>query len=215
MKFYDTFIFDLDGTLLDTIGDLTNAVNYALKNYDYPQKTISQIKSYVGDGIPKLIERAIPQGLENKNYSDALKLFSDYYNSHLTDCTHIYDDIITVFEKLKEKNCKIAIVSNKSDKYVKILSEYFFKNYVDIAIGESENIRKKPSSDMADYALSKLSKTTDTSVYIGDSEVDILTANNSSLPCISVSWGFRSKEFLEKNGANIIIDSPLELLKYI
>ncbi|MGP1487560.1 MAG: HAD family hydrolase [Peptoanaerobacter stomatis] len=215
MKFYDTFIFDLDGTLLDTIGDLTNAVNYALKNYDYPQKTIPQIKSYVGDGIPKLIERAIPQGLENKNYNDVLKLFSDYYNSHLTDCTHIYDDIITVFEKLKEKNCKIAIVSNKSDKYVKILSEYFFKNYVDIAIGESENIRKKPSSDMANYALSKLSKTTDTSVYIGDSEVDILTAKNSSLPCISVSWGFRSKEFLEKNGANIIIDSPLEILKYI
>ncbi|EHL20221.1 hypothetical protein HMPREF9628_00066 [Peptoanaerobacter stomatis] len=215
MKFYDTFIFDLDGTLLDTIGDLTNAVNYALKNYDYPQKTISQIKSYVGDGIPKLIERAIPQGLENKNYNDALKLFSDYYNSHLTDCTHIYDDIITVFEKLKEKNCKIAIVSNKSDKYVKILSEYFFKNYVDIAIGESENIRKKPSSDMADYALSTLGKKTDTSVYIGDSEVDILTAKNSSLPCISVSWGFRSKEFLKKNGANIIIDSPLELLKYI
>lgn len=215
MNYYRNFIFDLDGTLLNTIGDLANSLNNTLIKYNYPTKTLEEVNSYVGNGIAKLVELSIPNGLNNSNFNSILDDFFQFYSNHLTDYTKPYDNIIQMLKALKQNNCKIAVVSNKTDKFVKMLCEYFFKDYIDIAIGETDKIHKKPNKDMVEYAMNILSLDYKDTVYIGDSDVDILTAQNSSLPCISVSWGFRTKEFLTENGAKIIIDTPNQILDYI
>ena len=212
---YNTFIFDLDGTLLDTLKDLQVAVNHALKKFGYAEKTYEQIRAYVGNGIAKLIERSVPDGLKNENFEKISKEFFNYYEQHISDYTLPYNNIMDMLKKLKESDCVVAVVSNKSDDFVKSLCGQFFEGYIDIAIGETSTIRRKPYSDMVDYVLNKLGKSKEECVYIGDSEVDIQTAKNSGLDCICVSWGFRDKEHLIKNGANIVIDSPIEVMDYI
>lgn len=215
MNYYSNFIFDLDGTLLNTIGDLENSLNNTLIKYNYPTKTLDEVNSYVGNGIAKLVERSIPNGKNNSDFKNILNDFFEFYSNHLTDYTKPYDNITEMLKNLKNNNCKIAVVSNKSDSFVKILCNYFFKEYIDIAVGETDKIKKKPNKDMVEYTINKLNLNHKDTIYIGDSDVDILTAQNSSLPCISVSWGFRTKEFLIENGAKIIIDNPLEILSYM
>lgn len=213
----DTVVFDLDGTLLDTLEDLKNSVNYAITHYGYPEHTLEDIRKYVGNGILLLMQRAIPGGKDAPHFDEAFALFKEHYGQHCNDTTKPYNGIMELIHTLKEKNVKIAIVSNKADFAVKELNEIYFKDLIPVAIGEkeSEGIRKKPAPDTVMEALKELGSTVENSVYIGDSEVDIETARNSSMDEILCDWGFRGEEFLKQHGAKIIIKKPEEILPLI
>lgn len=210
-------IFDLDGTLLNTLQDLTDSVNYVLNEFNYPPKSIDEIREFVGNGVNKLFERAIPHGQKNINFETCVKLFKFHYGKNMFNKTCPYSGIIEMLKKIKSKNCTIAVVSNKFDKAVKELCKIYFENLVDIACGENENsgIRKKPHPDIILNILNKYNYKLNEAIYVGDSEVDIQTAKNSKIDCISVSWGFKSEDFLLKNGAKIIINSPEDIFKFL
>lgn len=205
-------IFDLDGTLLYTLEDLKNAVNAALSQWNMPVCSLEQVRRYVGNGVRKLMERAVPQGIENPEFEQVFASFKDYYSRHCLDHTRPYPDIMHLLEELKARGIKMAIVSNKLDSAVKELNERFFHGYISVAIGETEGVAKKPAPDMVEKALDELGVEKGQAVYVGDSDVDIQTADHSGLPCISVAWGFRDEEFLRENGAAQLVKTPLELL---
>lgn len=211
---YSTYIFDLDGTLLDTIGDLAASVNFALCELGMPQHSTAKVQAMVGNGVGMLIERAVPQGRENPLFQKALDTFRQHYTAHWLDTTRPYDGIIETLKELKRRGCKTAVVSNKFDTATKSLCQHFFPSLIDVAVGEHEadGVRKKPAPDTVMVALRELGSNTENAVYIGDSEVDIATAKNSGLQCISVLWGFRSREALEACGATTFISHPEELL---
>ena len=194
----DTVVFDLDGTLLDTLEDLKNSVNYAMRHFDYPERTLDEVRRFVGNGIVLLIQRAIPGGKDDPNFEEAFALFKEHYGKHCNDTTKPYEGIMELLHILKEHNIKIAIVSNKADFAVKELNEIYFKGMISVAIGEkeSEGIRKKPAPDTVREALKELGSTAESSVYVGDSDVDIETARNSGMDEILCDWGFRGEEFL-------------------
>ena len=208
-------IFDLDGTLLNTLDGLKDSVNFALNKFNYPPKTLEEIRSFVGNGVAKLVERAIAEGKENPNFDMCLKIFKENYSQTMQNKTHPYSNIIELLKILKRKNIKTAVVSNKYDKAVKELCAQHFNGLIDIAIGENENCNPKPSTDGIDKAIKELSVKKDEILYIGDSEVDIFTAQNANIKIITVSWGFRDINYLKENGSNEIIDEPLELLNYL
>lgn len=207
-------IFDMDGTILNTLEDLADSTNFALAQFSYPQKTIEQVRNYVGNGVAKLIERAIPEGKDNPNFEKCLTVFKENYSKNMYNKTAPYNGILRLLSDLRANGCKIAVVSNKFDTAVKELCKKYFPDMIDIAIGENEaaGIRKKPAPDTVYLAMKELNVKEDTCVYIGDSDVDILTAKNSNMPCISVTWGFRNKEFLINNGAEILVDTPSEII---
>lgn len=215
MKEFDTYIFDLDGTLLYTLDDLTASTNYAMRAFSLPEHTEEEVRMMVGNGIKKLIERAIPGGKDNKHYEDIYNTFIEYYLKHNADTTRPYDGIIDMLAILKQHGKKIAVVSNKYCKATEELCRYFFGDYIKVAIGESDKIRKKPAPDTVNEALKLLEAERDNAVYIGDSEVDIQTARNSCIPCISVLWGFRDKDFLIRNGAQTLVETPNEITSCI
>lgn len=215
MKTYDTVIFDLDGTLLNTLEDLTDSVNFALELYSFPTKTLEEIRSYVGNGVARLIELSIPDGRKNSQYGKCLADFRHYYSQNMNNKTNAYDGIMELLRQLSQDDYKMAIVSNKFDKAVKELNQIYFGEYIKVAIGESEGVSKKPAPDTVWKALGELGSTAGKAVYIGDSEVDVKTARNSSVTCIGVTWGFRDREVLEQEGADYIIDRPEELLNII
>ena len=204
------YIFDLDGTLLDTIEDLAGAVNFALKNNGLPTRTLAEVTSFVGNGMKTLIERSVPTGYENTEA--VFQDFRTHYAAHNMDKTKPYDGIMEMLKRLKADGKKVAVVSNKADAPVQVLCQKYFDGLYDFAVGEQAGIAKKPAPDLVNLALEKLGETCDNAVYIGDSDVDIITANNAKMPCISVSWGFRSTEFLLAHGATRIVDSPNEIL---
>lgn len=208
-------IFDLDGTLLNTITDLHIALNYALKTNGFPEITQQQTQMLLGNGIDILVAGALPNGKENPKFAETYTTFKDYYSKHLNDYTTPYDGIIPLLTELKTRNIKMGIVSNKFDEGVKALARQYFNGLIDQAQGTSETVKKKPSPDAVFALIKELNAETETNLYIGDSDVDIKTAKNANIPCISVSWGFRSRAFLESIKANPIIDKPEELLKYI
>lgn len=197
----DTIIFDLDGTLLNTLEDLTNSVNYVMEQYDLPMHTIGEIRSYVGNGAAKLIERAIPHGMDNPAYEEMLEAFRAHYALHCEDKAAPYEGVMELLSSLKQSGYRLAIVSNKPDRAVKQLYRKHFAEYVQEAIGESAEIKKKPAPDMVYRALADLSSDASQAVYVGDSEVDLQTAANVPMPCISVTWGFRTREQLLTAGA--------------
>lgn len=210
-------IFDLDGTLLNTLEDLTDAVNYALTEYHKPERTLEEVRQFVGNGIAKLIERAVPDGTELAEQEKILSAFRNYYGIHCQDKTAPYEGIIEMLEDLNKNKIKIAVVSNKADFAVQELIPVYFGELIIVAKGENEaaGIRKKPAPDMVETALQELGCTTDKAVYVGDSDVDSMTAANAGLSFIGVSWGFRERSFLEKNGIVKIVDEPKELLKFV
>lgn len=210
-------IFDLDGTLLNTLDDLADSTNFALSEFNYPTRSKEEIRTFVGNGVAKLIERAIPDGKNNSNFDKCLEIFKQHYSINKYNKTAPYNNIINLLIELKEKNYKIAVVSNKFDLAVKDLCQKYFPNLIDVAIGENEaaGINKKPSSDTVNLVLQQLNLNSNQAIYVGDSDVDILTAQNSNMPCISVTWGFRDKEFLIKNNAQIIINTPKEIIDYL
>lgn len=211
---YSTYIFDLDGTLLDTLADLAAAVNYALRQHGMPEHTIDDVRRFVGNGVRKLMERAIPDGEKNPDFEATFATFREYYMHHSLDTTRPYPGIIETLEALKAKGCRLAVVSNKMMAATKELCQHFFAETIEVAIGENEaaGIRKKPAPDTVFEALRQLGEEKDSAVYVGDSDVDLETANNSGLPCISVLWGFRDRDFLIQHGAKTFISAPSGLL---
>ena len=211
---YDTFIFDLDGTLLDTLGDLAAAVNYALRSHGMPEHSLDDVRRFVGNGVRRLMERAIPEGADNPLFDATFATFRQYYMAHSLDTTRPYDGIPETLAELKSRGCHIAVVSNKMMAATVELCRHFFPDIVEVAIGEheTEGIRKKPAPDTVFAALRQLGVGKEQAVYVGDSDVDIQTAANAGLPCISVLWGFREKDFLIQHGATTFISAPSDLL---
>ena len=208
---YDTYIFDLDGTLLDSITDLAISCNYALRINNMPERTIDEVRCFVGNGVKKLMERAIPNGLQNPAFEKTYADFRQHYLVHNLDNTKPYPGIIPLLKRLHSEGKNIAVVSNKFYAATQDLVKHFFDEYITVAIGERENIRKKPAPDTVFEALRQLSASPAGAVYIGDSDVDVMTARNCNIPCISVLWGFRTKEFLIKNGATTFVTAPDEI----
>lgn len=213
MKQYDTYIFDLDGTLLATLNDLTASTNYAMRAFGMPEHSIDDVRRFVGNGIKKLIERAVPQGTENPKYEEVYDVFMKHYLEHSLDTTKPYDGIPELLAELKRRGKKMAIVSNKYCTATEALCRHFFNDYISVAIGESETIRKKPAPDSVFEAMRRLGADPATSVYVGDSDVDVATARNSKLPCISVLWGFRDKDFLIEHGATTFVEKPMQIVE--
>ena len=212
---YKLVIFDLDGTILDTLEDLTNSVNYALNKNKLAQRTIDEVRCFVGNGIKKLIERAVPSNTESNIVEQVFEDFKIHYVKHSADNTKPYQGIKEMIETLRSAGCKTAVVSNKADVAVGPLCESFFPNMFDIAIGEREGIRKKPSPDSVLEVLDRLNMEKKDAVYIGDSEVDIQTAANAGIDVISVNWGFRNEEFLREQGAQIIVKRSEEIAELV
>ena len=210
-------IFDLDGTLLNTLDDLADSTNYALSKFGYPTRTIDEVRQFVGNGVAKLIERAIPEGKNNPNFEKCLAIFKENYAQNMYNKTAPYNGIIEMLSNLKSKGIKIAVVSNKFDLAVKELCKKYFEEFIDFAAGENEaqGIKKKPAPDTVISVLNEFNFAPEDAVYVGDSDVDIMTAKNSKMPCISVTWGFRDKKFLLENGATILINSPSEIYNHL
>ena len=210
-----TVIFDLDGTLLDTLQDLADAVNYALRKEGMPERTIDEVRRFVGNGVRLLMIRAVPGGESNPLFEETFAQFKEYYGEHCNDNTKPYEGMIELLETLKSKGYSVAIVSNKIDFAVKELSALYFKGIVPVAIGEKEGVRRKPAPDTVREALKELGRTAEESVYVGDSDVDIETAKNAGMPCVSVLWGFRDREFLEEHGAKRYARTAEDVLKLV
>ena len=211
---YNTYIFDLDGTLLDTLTDLAASANYALRTHGMPEHSIDDVRRFVGNGVRKLMERAIPNGEANPDFEATFDTFREHYMLHSLDTTQPYPGIPEVLAELRAKECRLAVVSNKMMPATVELCRHFFPDTIEVAIGEheAEGIRKKPAPDTVFAALRELGVEKYSAVYVGDSDVDIATARNAGLPCISVLWGFRDREFLLDHGATTFISKPKELL---
>ena len=214
MKEYDVYIFDLDGTLLSTLEDLAISTNYALEKCSMPVRSIDEVRRFVGNGVRKLIERAVPGAETNPRFDEVLSTFKNHYIHHSYDHTAPYPHIIDTLKSLRLRNKRVAVVSNKFYNATVDLCQHFFGDVVEVAIGEREGIRKKPAPDTVEEAWRQLGVGKDNAVYIGDSEVDVETACNSGMPCVSVLWGFRDRDFLESHGAETFINDPKELLDW-
>ena len=210
---YDVYIFDLDGTLLDTLADLAASCNHAMRAVQLPEHSTDDVRRFVGNGVRKLIERAVPDGDHNPLFESALSIFRQHYLEHSLDTTKPYDGILPLLRELKTRGKTVAVVSNKFDAATKSLCQHFFSGLVDVAIGESEHVRKKPAPDTVLEVMRQVGATKGQVVYIGDSDVDIATAANCGIPCISVLWGFRDRDFLLAHGATSLVEKPSEILE--
>ena len=208
---YHTAIFDLDGTLLDTLQDLADSTNYALSLHHLPPRTVEEVRQFVGNGVGLLIHRAVPEGTADELEGQVLRDFRAHYLLNMENRTAPYPGVLDLLDALRAAGVRTAVVSNKFDGAVKGLCQNYFGQRVEAAIGESQGVARKPAPDTVFRALAELGQAPEGAVYVGDSDVDILTAKNAGLPCIAVSWGFRSRAFLEANGARIIADTMQEL----
>lgn len=212
---YKLAVFDMDGTILDTLEDLKDSTNFALEKCGYPTRSYDEVRRFVGNGIRKLIERAVPEGLTTKQIDRVHEVFTEHYKVHCADKTKAYDGIKPLLEKLRASGVKTAVVSNKADYGVQELCKEYFDGLFDYAVGEREGIRRKPAPDAVNEALRVLGIDKSEAVYIGDSDVDFETAKNAELPCISVLWGFRDEEFLREKGATLFVRDPAEIYDII
>lgn len=212
MKAYDTVIFDLDGTLLNTLEDLADSVNYALAQAGMPFRSTEEVRRFVGNGVRRLMELSIPQGENNPRFEEIFSVFREHYFVHCNDRTGPYPHIMEMLEQLKERGYKLAIVSNKYYDAVQELRKLYFADYISVAIGEKEGIRKKPAPDTVQEALHALESDKSRAVYVGDSEVDIATAANAGMDCIVVTWGFRTREEQKRAGGKVFADDPMDIL---
>ena len=212
IKNIDTVIFDLDGTLLDTLEDLTDSVNYALGEFGLSKRTKEEIRSFLGNGAEVLMKSSINGELDEDCTDQCIESFKMYYREHMDCKTKPYEGVIELIRELLKHGFKLAIVSNKFDAAVKGLNNDYFEGLFPVAIGESEQIKRKPAPDTVMKALDELGSDREKAIYVGDSEVDYMTAQNSGLPCVSVTWGFRDKELFEELGSDYIIEKPVQLL---
>lgn len=203
-------IFDMDGTILDTLDDLTDALNYALSYHHLPLRTKEEVRLFLGNGIQKLVERGVPSGTEDADTRKVFDTFRVYYQQHCYDKTKPYPGILHLMKVLKENNYLIAVISNKADSAVQELCRIYFEGLIDYAAGEREGIRKKPAPDAIFSLLETLQVKKSSTIYIGDSEVDIKTARNAGIDYLIVTWGFRERTFLEEQGAKVFADTAGE-----
>lgn len=208
---YELVIFDLDGTILDTLEDLTDSINHALKQFGYPTRALEEVRSFVGDGLLMLTRRALAPETDEDVVQKVLAEQKAYYKEHCADKTKPYEGIPELLGELKATGYKLAVVSNKADYAVQILCEQYFPGIFHMAVGEKENVRKKPAPDSVNAVLEELQVERDHAVYVGDSEVDIKTAENAGLDAILVSWGFRDADFLREQGAKRLVSTVSEL----
>lgn len=208
-------VFDLDGTLLDTLEDLAAATNWALRQNGLPERTLDEIRCFVGNGVQRLVARAVPESTDEGLFAKTFADFKAYYIDHCQDKTRLYDGIPEMLQSLKACGYQLAIVSNKLQAGVDELYDRYFRDTVEVAVGERPEVRRKPAPDMVLLALKELGLTADEAVYVGDSDVDLQTARNSGLPCISVLWGFRDRAFLEAHGARIFAETPADVLLHL
>jgi len=207
----EAVIFDMDGTLLNTLEDLTQSVNSTMQKFGFQIHTKEEIRKFVGNGVRVLFDRALPKNISNEIKEKCIEYFKKDYSENMYSHTGAYKGILEILKELKNSGYKIAVVSNKFDKAVKELSEKYFRGLIDVSIGQSDDVPQKPAPNGVFKAMRELGIRS--AVYVGDSDVDVQTAKNANLPSIGVTWGFRDKENLF--GADIIVDSPEELLKQI
>ena len=212
MKNYDTVIFDLDGTLLNTLEDLADGVNHVMEENGYPKRTLEEVRHFVGNGIRRLMEQAVPETVSGDEFERVFEEFKSYYTEHCQIKTRAYDGIMRLLETLKKQGYDMAIVSNKNHAAVCELNEIYFKEYIKVAIGQKDGIRKKPAPDTVIQALKELGKEKETAIYVGDSEVDFATAENTGMDCVLVTWGFRTTDELSVFKPRAFIEKPEELL---
>ena len=204
---YQAVIFDMDGTLLNTLEDLRAALNYALERCGYPTRSLREVRAFVGNGIRRLIERGVPEGTDAAACDRVQAVFMPYYSAHCADRTRPYPGVTELLRRLRAAGVRTAVVSNKADAAVQALVRQYFDGLFDAAVGERTGVRKKPAPDMTRAALEALGCGPEQAVYVGDSEVDLETAQNAGLPPVLVSWGFRDSAFLWERGAEVIVDS--------
>lgn len=210
-----TLIFDLDGTLLNTLADLRDCVNYALRCCHYPQRTTEEVRRALGNGVRALMLDSVPEDVEGEAFEHAFALFKAHYVRHSMDTTAPYEGIMPLLAELQRREYCMAIVSNKMQQAVSDLHAHFFARHLHVAIGESEHVRRKPAPDTVIEALRQLGSKREDAVYVGDSEVDLATARNAGLRCLSVTWGFRDEAFLRKEGAQYLMHRPEDILSYL
>ena len=217
MTGYRGILFDLDGTLLDTLPDLHKSVNAALDKYGMPQVSRDDVRRSVGNGIRKLIARVVRNGEENPRFEETLRFFAEHYEQHCTEGTGPYEGVIPLLRTIHEQDRRVAVLSNKFDAATKKLCARYFGEYVDLAIGENEQagVRKKPAPDMAFSIMREWNLQKEDCLLVGDSEVDIQTAEHAGIACICVTWGFRDKAALVRAGGKIFADTPSEVLDHI
>lgn len=209
---YELAIFDMDGTILNTLEDLTDSLNASLTHFGYPTRTLEEVRCFVGNGLMKLMERAVPANTSTSDIQKVFAYFFQYYQEHCAIKTRPYDTITKTIETIREKGIKTAVVSNKADVAVQELCLQYFPGLFDFAIGEKEGNKRKPAPDAVNETLEVLGFQKEQAVYIGDSDVDLATAKNANLDCIAVAWGFRDEAFLKEHGATCIIKKPEDLL---
>lgn len=212
---YKAVIFDMDGTILNTLEDLKNATNYSLRQFGMPERSLEEVRMFVGNGIKKLVERAVPSGTSEEKIAQVFDVFLEYYEIHSADNTSPYPGILELVEKLKESGIKTAVSTNKADVPAQELGREYFNGIFDLIVGQQDGLKVKPAPDSVNKILSILDIQKKDAIYIGDSDVDVQTAKNSGLDFIGVSWGFRGREFLEKNGAKNIVDNANEILDLV
>ncbi|MBQ7119609.1 MAG: HAD family hydrolase [Oscillospiraceae bacterium] len=208
-------LFDLDGTLLNTLSDLTDSVNFMLENFGFPTHSEQKIRSIVGHGVKNLISRALPPDASEELFEKALSTYKAHYETNQINKTAPYAGIPAMLRELKSRGIKLAIVSNKHNEATQFLSRHYFGDLIDFTIGNCDFLEKKPAPDMANYVLDKLDISKNEAVFAGDAETDILTAKNAGLPCITVTWGFRDRDELIGSGAEIFVDEPKDFISVI
>lgn len=212
---YNTVIFDLDGTLLNTLEDLRDCLNEILAQKSYPPKSIEEVRRYVGNGVQQLVRLSTPSACSDEEVVRIMNEFKEHYSHNMQNKTRPYNGIMELLLDLNRFNYKMAIVSNKFDPAVKALARTYFGNLIPVAIGETLEIRRKPAPDSIFTAVKELNSDLSKTILVGDSETDVQTAKNAGIPCIGVTWGFRSRETLREEGADFLIDTPKELLTII
>ncbi len=211
---YKAIVFDLDGTLTDTLADLKNSVNHALSEFGFPARSLEEIRSFVGNGVRRLIYLSVPENTPDEVSEKCLDVFKAYYKDHSCVETKPYDGIIEMLSELKSRGIKTAVVTNKMHEAAVDIVKLFFDGLIDVTIGQIDGVAQKPQPDSVFLALQKLGVSKDNAAYVGDSEVDCMTAQNAGIPCIGVTWGFRDREILENNGAQFIVDMPKQILVF-
>ncbi|MDO4167303.1 MAG: HAD-IIIA family hydrolase [Eubacteriales bacterium] len=215
LRKYDLVIFDMDGTILNTLDDLTDSLNVVLLAHHYPQRTLAEVRSFVGNGIRLLIERAVPEGLSVEEIDQIHQDFMNYYEEHCADKTKPYQGVPALIKTLREQGYRTAVVSNKADQAVQELCQQYFPGLFDIAVGERPGIAKKPAPDSVNQVLQSLNMKREQAVYVGDSEVDVATAYNAGMDGIAVTWGFRKPDFLKQQGATCLVSDPKEIIDLV
>lgn len=208
-------IFDMDGTILNTIEDIKISVNHAMRHFNLKEKTLQEVKDGVGSGAINLIEDIVPKGTSKEDIYKIYRVYQDHYDKHSNDHTGPYPGILDLLKHLKDAGYKLAVVSNKLEYLVQELNHQTFKDYFDVSIGETKDIPIKPAPDMLYKALNLLNLSKDEVLFIGDSDVDMMTATNANIKSVGVTWGYRSKEVLLKHKASYIINQADELIKII